>query len=108
MILEVAFFQVDPQRDPDFREAIHAASPIIARARGYLGHTVHRCQETPGRYLLLVQWQTLADHLEGFRQSSDFQLWRGILGPFFLSPPIVEHYDLIYPESYSIHSHSKS
>jgi hypothetical protein len=29
------------------------------------------------------------------------------LGPFFLSPPIVEHYDLIYPESYSIYSHSK-
>ncbi|MEN9252253.1 MAG: antibiotic biosynthesis monooxygenase family protein [Thermostichales cyanobacterium BF3_bins_165] len=97
MILEVAVFHVDPARDPEFHRAIQMASPYIAKARGYLGHTVHRCQETPGRYLLLVHWQTLADHLEGFRQSEDFLAWREILGPFFTRDPQVEHYDPVYP-----------
>jgi len=97
MILEVALFEVDPDRDSEFQRAVQVASPIIARARGYLGHSMHHCQETPRRYLLLVQWQTLTDHLEGFRDSDDFHRWREILGPFFLSPPVVEHYDTIYP-----------
>ena len=47
----------------------------------------------PGRYLLLVRWETLEAHTVGFRQSAAFGEWRGILSPFFAGAPVVEHYE---------------
>ena len=47
--------------------------------------------ETPDRYLLLVEWETLEDHMVGFRGSEAFVEWRSLIGPYFESPPVVDH-----------------
>jgi hypothetical protein len=31
----------------------------------------------------------------GFRQSPAFAQWRAIIGPFFLQPPHVEHFEAV-------------
>ena len=41
--------------------------------------------------MLLVRWETLDDHIVGFRQSEAFTRWRSLIGPYFQSPPVVEH-----------------
>jgi heme-degrading monooxygenase HmoA len=61
----------------------------------FISHQLQRGIETDGRYLLLVEWQTVEHHTVGFRQSLQFQRWRELLGPFFASPPAVEHYELV-------------
>ena len=43
----------------------------------------------------MIWWATLEDHTVGFRGSPAFAQWRGIVGPFFAQPPVVEHFDLI-------------
>lgn len=92
MILEAAQIHVKPAEQSAFEDAMRRAAPVIARTTGYLSHTLQRCLETPGRYLLLVQWETLEAHTVNFRQSPAFGEWRAIIGPFFANPPIVEHY----------------
>jgi heme-degrading monooxygenase HmoA len=52
---------------------------------------VQRSLEQPHRYRLIVDWDTVEDHLVGFRSSEDFARWRGLVGPFFTSSPEVEH-----------------
>lgn len=47
--------------------------------------------ETPTRFVLLVEWDSIADH-EGFRNSERFAIWRGGIGPHFANPPHVEHF----------------
>lgn len=47
--------------------------------------------ETPDRYLLLVEWETLDDHVVWFRQSDAFTRWRALIGPYFASPPVADH-----------------
>jgi hypothetical protein len=37
-------------------------------------------------------WDTLEDHMVGFRESPAFAEWRALLGPHFAGPPAVEHY----------------
>ena len=59
------------------------------------GYKVNRGLESPERYILQVFWDTLDDHMVGFRQSDAFPQWRAIVGPFFAAPPVVEHFDLI-------------
>src|ERR1700735_2443557 len=87
MVLEVAMIQIRVGGESAFEGAMVEAAPLIARSPGYLGHEVQRCIETPGRYLLLVQWETLEAHTVGFRQSAAFGEWRAIIGTHFASPP---------------------
>lgn len=93
MILEAAQIQVKAGEEAAFEDAMRRAAPVIASAAGYLSHEVQRCIETPGRYLLLVRWETLEAHTVGFRSSPAFAEWRAIIGSYFASAPLVEHYD---------------
>ena len=65
---------------------------LLPQAKGARSHKVSRCLETPGRYVLQIEWDTLEDHMVGFRESAAFTEWRALLGPHFASPPAVEHY----------------
>jgi len=96
MILEHADIRIDPAQAADFEAAIlRGASTVIAHAQGFRGFKVNRSQESPGRYILMIYWDTLEDHTVGFRQSPAFAQWRGIVGPFFVQPPVVEHLELV-------------
>ena len=95
MILEAVFLPVIVGREADFEAAFRQASPIIASMNGYISHQLQRCLETPGKYLLLVQWETLEDHTIGFRGSPDYQEWKRRLHHFYDPFPIVEHFEQV-------------
>lgn len=96
MILEHADIRIDPARAADFEAAIErGARTVITGAKGFRGFKVNRSLESPGRYILMIYWDTLEDHTVGFRQSPAFAEWRGIVGAFFLQPPVVEHLALV-------------
>ena len=93
MILEVAILDVKTGLSQDFETAFAKASAIISGMPGYEGHELQRCLETPGRYVLLVRWQRLEDHTEGFRGSSQYRDWKALLHHFYEPFPAVEHYE---------------
>jgi heme-degrading monooxygenase HmoA len=95
MILEVAILDVKSGQTEQFEIAFKTASALIAAIPGYLSHELQRCVETESRYILLVRWQTLADHTIGFRQSPQYQQWRNLLHHFYEPFPTVEHYTLV-------------
>jgi heme-degrading monooxygenase HmoA len=96
MILEVADIEIDPSKQKEFEEAIlRGIQTVISKARGFQGFKVNHSQESTGRYLLMNYWDTLENHTVDFRESPAFTEWRSIVGPFFLKPPVVEHFDLV-------------
>jgi heme-degrading monooxygenase HmoA len=96
MILEVADVRIQPGRQAEFDKAIvHGVQSVIAKAKGYRSYQVHHCIESPERYLLMICWDTLDNHMVDFRQSPAFAQWRAIVGPFFAQPPLVEHFELL-------------
>jgi len=92
MILEVAKLDVRPGQEADFESAFSKAGKIISSMPGYISHELQRCIENESRYILLVKWQTLEDHTEGFRGSAEYQQWKGMLHHFYDPFPEVEHY----------------
>lgn len=96
MILEVAILEVKPDQVKAFEQSFEQAQTIIAESRGYLSHELRRCIEKPSRYILLVHWQTLEDHTEGFRQSPQYQDWKALLHRFYDPFPVVEHYESVF------------
>ena len=92
MIVEHAILNVRPGQGETFAQALREVLPLIAATPGFIDIEVRPCIETPDRYLLLVRWETLEAHTEGFRGSERYQQWRAKLHPFYEPFPTVEHY----------------
>ena len=96
MILELADIRIAPGRQGEFDHAIELGlRTVLSQARGFRGFKVNRGIESPERYVLQIFWDSLEDHTVGFRQSDLFTRWRAIVGPFFVAPPLVEHFNLV-------------
>lgn len=92
MILEVAVLDVKAGQEAEFEQSFSVAQAIIASMHGYVSHELRRCIETHTRYLLLVTWQRLDNHTQGFRGSAQYQEWKALLHHYYEPFPTVEHY----------------
>lgn len=95
MILEVAPLHVRPGQSAAFEAAFLEAQKIISSMPGYISHELQRCLEHDAQYLLLVRWENIAAHEEGFRQSAQYQDWKRLLHHFYDPFPTVLHYELV-------------
>ena len=91
LVLEMAHIEILAGKNAEFEARVKEALPLFARAKGCGGAQLHRVVEFDTRYVLLVRWQHIDDHMVSFRESDDFQTWRGLVGPFFARPPEVVH-----------------
>ncbi len=92
MILEHAILSVREGSGDAFQTAMREALPLIEATPGFIKLEIRKCLETENRYLLLVWWERLEDHVEGFRGSDRYQRWRALLHHFYDPFPLVEHY----------------
>lgn len=95
MVLEIADFAVLPGREDEFAAAYREARALLADTPGFRGARMHRSIETPTRFVLLVEWDSVEAHTVGFRESENFTTWRSLIGPFFDGAPHVEHFDAV-------------
>jgi len=92
LILEVAILDIKVGQESEFEAAFKKAQKIISGMQGYVSHQLQKCIENPSRYILLVNWETLGDHMEGFRGSEEYQEWSALLHHFYDPFPKVEHF----------------
>lgn len=92
MILEHALLQVKLGLEAEFEAAMRDALPLIRATPGFIRLSVGPCLEAKGKYLLLVEWETLEAHTEGFRGSARYAEWKQRLHHFYEPFPLVEHY----------------
>jgi heme-degrading monooxygenase HmoA len=95
MVLEQAVLTVEADRSTAFEAAFREASVLIRAAPGFCSLRLERCVERSDRYLLLVEWDRLKDHTEGFRGSAEYQQWKALLHHFYDPFPTVEHYETV-------------
>ena len=91
MVLEIAQIDVKPGLEAEFEAGVQKAAPLFKRAKGCRSLSLLRSVEKPGRFRLVIGWETVENHTVDFRGSADFQEWRKLVGHCFASPPEVEH-----------------
>ena len=92
MILEVAILEVKSGQEKQFEADFELAGKHISSIKGYIKHSLLKCLEQENKYILLVDWENLEDHTEGFRQSTQYQEWKKLLHHYYDPFPTVEHY----------------
>ncbi|RKN34534.1 antibiotic biosynthesis monooxygenase family protein [Micromonospora musae] len=92
MVLEVALIDVLPGHEDAFAAAYAQGRPVLASTPGCRSVRMTRGIESPSRFVLLVEWDTVEAHDENFRGTERFTQWRALIGPHFAGPPVVEHY----------------
>lgn len=84
---------------PDGRQAAFEAA--YGEAQAALAASVHcrrwelsRCTEEPASYILRIEWDSLAGHLQGFRQSPEFRPFFAAIRPYVDDIQEMRHYTL--------------
>ncbi len=90
MVLEVAIFDVTDA--DDFEAAYLGARQVLIESEGCRSVRMTRGVESPNRFVLLVEWDSVEAHEQNFRATERFATWRGAIGPYFAEPPRVEHF----------------
>jgi heme-degrading monooxygenase HmoA len=92
MVLEVALIDVRAGHEDDFVAAYASAREIVATTPGCQSVRMTQGVETPTRFVLLVEWESVDAHLDNFRATERFAQWRALIGPYFDGAPRVEHF----------------
>jgi heme-degrading monooxygenase HmoA len=91
MVLEVAEIKITPGQENAFKEAYRAARELVRVSPGLRSMRMTQSVESPNRFVLLIEWDSVQAHEHGFRETDRFPKWREAIGPFFAEPPFVEH-----------------
>ncbi len=92
MILEHAILPVHPGDEAEFESAFEQGRPLISCQPGVRNLSLSRSTESPSLYLLLVEWDSIEAHTDGFRTSKEYQDWKRLLHHFYEPFPTVEHF----------------
>ena len=91
MVLEVALIDVIDGSQQQFAAAYEQGRHLPASTPGCGAMRMTQGIETPTRFVLLVEWDSVEAH-QAFRTSERFGQWRALIGPHFAAPPHVEHF----------------
>jgi quinol monooxygenase YgiN len=92
MVLEVADFSIHSGSEDEFAAAYRDIREVLVSTPGCQSVRMTQGIESPSRFVLLVEWESVQAHEENFRASDRFPRWRGALEGFFATPPNVEHF----------------
>lgn len=92
MIIEHVHLQIRPNQSLAFEQAFQRAKEIIYPMTGLNAVQLIKHIHDEHRYILMIFWDRLEDHTEGFRQSEAYQEWKALLHPFYDPHPEVEYY----------------
>jgi heme-degrading monooxygenase HmoA len=78
-------------KDPaGLQQALAGAGAMLQGAKGFHGVEVRRGVELPERFILLLDWDAVADHHAWMAVNETAFL--GAVGPYILGKPDIKHY----------------
>ncbi|MEO9467928.1 antibiotic biosynthesis monooxygenase family protein [Parasphingorhabdus sp.] len=92
MIVEHALLRIKPDQSAQFEKVMKQARVLIAAQPGFQSIEVLSAAEQEDLYLLLVKWDRIASHRDGFRKSDDYQQWRALLHGFYDPMPDITYF----------------
>ncbi|MFT8737318.1 MAG: antibiotic biosynthesis monooxygenase [Zymomonas mobilis] len=91
MIYEFLQISIKENAEDSFIAAVEKAKPLFLDSPGCEGMTLTRSHEHKGRFCLVIRWESIEAHVEGFRKSDALPQWRALVNEYFSEAPKGEH-----------------
>ena len=92
MVVEIAQIDVIPGQEDAFATAYKRAHRLLITSPGCLSARMTRGIESPSRFVGIVAWESVDQHLTNFVKTDRFIQFQDLLGPYYAGPPVVEHF----------------
>jgi heme-degrading monooxygenase HmoA len=94
-ILEHVLLPIIPGREAEFEDAFATVRHLPTEIAGFQSLSLRRGIESPSTYLLMIEWDSVEAHEQGFRGSPQYAEWRAALHHLYDPFPVVEHFELL-------------
>lgn len=93
MIVEYTRYRIPQERREAFVQAYEKATQYMKSSPHCLAYELTHCTEEPDRFVLRIEWKSIAEHLEGFRKEPGFREFFQLVQPFFHDIEEMQHYE---------------
>ena len=95
MFVERAEIPVKEGLEAEFAAAMESrGTAILAAAPGCAKVTVGRGVENPGKFILLLEWDSVESHI-ALTKTPAFDEFKALVGPFFAGAANMEHFEIL-------------
>lgn len=92
MIIEYIRYDLVAHQPEEFVAAYTAAVDSLRASPECLGFELTRCEESTRSFILRIEWQSTAAHLQGFRKGPNFPPFLAAIKPFIGEIAEMRHY----------------
>ena len=93
MIVEYIRYTIAAERRAAFERAYADAAPSLDASAHCLAYDLARCAEDPTQYVLRIEWDSAAGHMDGFRRSPEFRPFFAAVRPYVGDIAEMRHYE---------------
>ena len=93
MITELIRYNIQPAQAGAFEEAYRQTEKIMKESEHCLGYELLRGIEEPDNWVLLIYWDSVEGHEQGFRTEAGFAEFFKLVKPFFQQIQEMKHYE---------------
>jgi quinol monooxygenase YgiN len=95
MFIERAEFPVKEGMEDEFAEAMRTRGiALLSAAEGCHSVEVGRGVENPGKFILLLKWESVEAHI-ALTKTQAFDTFKALVAPYFAGASNMEHFALI-------------
>ena len=92
MVVEYIRYSIAPEQAAEFEQAYERAAKVLDGAPECLSYELAKGVEEPGHYILRIEWKSVEEHEQGFRNSPGFREFFAAVRPFFNQIDEMKHY----------------
>jgi quinol monooxygenase YgiN len=91
---EIIRYNIAAEDRLNFEQAYFQAEKYLQASKYCMGYTMFKGDEEPNHYVLIIQWTSKEEHLQGFRKSEEFIAFFNQVKPFYNNIEEMKHYHL--------------
>jgi quinol monooxygenase YgiN len=93
--VEIIRYNIAEDQKSNFEKAYIEAGKYLQASKYCLGYQVIHGNEEQNHYIVIINWTSKEEHLQGFRKSPELMPFFNLVKPFFNNIEEMKDYDLI-------------
>jgi len=92
--VEIIRYNIPAEERNNFEKAYIEAGKYLQASKYCLSYEVIHGNDEPNHYMVIINWTSKEEHLQGFRKSAEFMPFFNLVKPFYNNIEEMKHYDL--------------